>query len=176
MRFHRAIFLVASLGAAAAFATPTFTGVMQTELMMSGPPPGVCGVCHLNGVTTTGTVTTPFGRAVRMNGLMANNDNSLRSALTALQMANTDSDGDGCPDIAELKTMPPTNPNVATDCSAGGDGGTVVMDGGTGGGGGGAGGGGPSIGPIRYGCGASSVPELMALAAVLALALRARRG
>ncbi|MBL8919648.1 MAG: hypothetical protein JNJ54_12345 [Myxococcaceae bacterium] len=174
MRFHRAIFFAASLGAAAASATPTFTGVMQTELMMSGPPPGVCGVCHLNGVTTTGTVTTPFGRAVRMNGLMANNDASLRAALTALTMANTDSDGDGCSDIAELKGMPsPTNPNVATDCSAGGDGGTMVMDGGMGGGG--AGGGGPTIGPIRYGCGANSVPELMALAAVVALALRARR-
>jgi hypothetical protein len=175
MRFDRAIFVAASLGAAAAFATPTFTGVMQTELMMSGPPPGVCGVCHLNGVTTSGTVTTPFGRALRMNGLMANNEGSLRMALMALQTANTDSDMDGCPDIAELRAMPtPTNPNLGGDCASG-DGGMVMMDGGAGGGGGGAGGGGANIGPIRYGCGANAVPELMAAAAALALALRARR-
>lgn len=173
MRLDRAIFIVASLGAVVASATPTFTGVMQTDLMMGGPPPGVCGVCHLNGVTTTGTVTTPFGRALRMNGLQANNEASLRSALTALEMANTDSDMDGCADIAELKAMPaPTNPNVAGDCASG-DGGVVVPDGGMGGGG--AGGGGATIGPIRYGCGANAVPELMALAAVVALALRARR-
>lgn len=172
MRLDRTIFLGASLSAVAAFATPTFTGVMQTELMMSGPPPGVCGVCHLNGVTTTGTVTTPFGRALRMNGLTANDEASLRMALMALQTANTDSDMDGCTDIAELKAMPmPTNPNRGGDCTLS-DGGVSMVDGGAGGG---AGGGGVSIGPIRYGCGANSVPGVLGLAGLLTLLVR-RRG
>ena len=161
MRFDRAILMGATMLASAALATPTFTGVMQTELGMSGPPPGVCAVCHLNGVTTTGTVTTPFGRALRMNGLMPNNDATLKAALAAVEAANTDSDMDGCTDIAELKAMPdPTNPNRAGDCG-GGDGGT--------------GGGTAVLGPIRYGCGASSVPGMLGLVGVLALITRRRR-
>lgn len=162
MRFDRAMLMGAVLVASAALATPTFTGVMQNELGMSGPPPGVCAVCHLNGVTTTGTVTTPFGRAMRMNGLMPNNDDSLKAALAAIDMANTDSDMDGCTDIAELKAMPdPTNPNRAGDCGGGSDGGTA--------------GGTATLGPIRYGCGANSVPGVLGLVGVLALLARRRR-
>lgn len=166
MRFDRAILMGAVLAASAALATPTFTGVMQTELGMSGPPPGVCAVCHLNGVTATGTVTTPFGRALRMNGLMPNNDASLKAALAAIDAANTDSDMDGCTDIAELKAMPdPTNPNRAGDCGGSSDGGT----------GGGTAGGTAVLGPIRYGCGANSVPGVLSLVGVLALLARRRR-
>lgn len=170
MSFHRALLLGAGLVASAAQATPTFTGVMQTELMMSGPPPGVCAVCHLNGATTTGTVTTPFGRAMRMQGLTANNEASLRMALAALEAAGTDSDMDGCSDIAELKAMPmPTNPNRAGDCQRS-DGGAT----GGGGAGGGGAGGGSTLGPIRYGCGANVVPGALGLVALLTLWRRRR--
>ncbi len=173
MIFQRAWILGPVLVASAASATPTFTGVMQTELMMSGPPPGVCAVCHLNGATATGTVTTPFGRAMRMQGLAANNEASLRSALAALATANTDSDMDGCSDIAELKAMPtPTNPNRAGDCGSSDAGSTG--GGAAGGSGGGTGGGGTMLGPIRYGCGANVVPGAIGLGAILML-LRRRR-
>lgn len=172
MIFQRAWILGPVLVASAASATPTFTGVMQTELMMSGPPPGVCAVCHLNGATATGTVTTPFGRAMRMQGLAANNEASLRSALAALATANTDSDMDGCSDIAELKAMPtPTNPNRAGDCGSSDAGST---GGGAAGGSGGGTGGGTMLGPIRYGCGANVVPGAIGLGAILLL-LRRRR-
>lgn len=162
MRFDRAILMGATLLASAALATPTFPGLMETELGMAGPPVGVCAVCHLNGLTTADAVTTPFARAMRMNGLMPNNDDSLKAALIAIEMANTDSDMDGCTDIAELKAMPdPTNPNRAGDCGGSTDGGT--------------GGGTATIGPIRYGCGANSVPGMLGLVGILAMLTRRRR-
>ncbi len=165
----RALFLTLVL-ASVASATPTFTGVIQTETGQQ--PPGLCGVCHTGGIGMAGNVTTPFGRALRMQGLLPNNEASLTTAIGALRMANTDSDGDGCSDIAELSTNPPTNPNRA-DCSSG-DAGT--SDGGTGGGAaGGSGGGGTELPPISYGCGSNVVPGLFALAALIVAMWRPRR-
>jgi hypothetical protein len=159
MTFQRTVILSSVLVASLASATPTFTGVMQTELMMSGPPPGVCAVCHRNGSTMTGTVTTPLGSALRMKGLAANNEASLRMALAALEESGTDSDMDGCSDIAELKAMPtPTDPNRPGDCA--------TVDAGS------TGGGGSTLGPIRYGCGASVVPGAIGLTALLLLRRR----
>jgi hypothetical protein len=157
----------------AALATAGFPGEIQSVLGTSAPPPGSCAVCHFNSnFTRAGVMGTPFGRTMLMNGVMANSEMSLRAALTAIEMANTDSDMDGCPDIAELKSMPATNPNTR-DCSVGAaDGGTA---GGAAGGGGGTGGGPPEIGPLRYGCGANVVPGLVGALALVLLAQRRRR-
>lgn len=169
----RTLFLCTFALASLAGATPTFTGVIQTET--GQPPPGTCAVCHQGGIGMMGNVTTPFGQALRANGLMPNNEASLTTALNALRTMNTDSDGDGCPDLAELSTAPPTNPNRA-DCSAGGDGGTLE-DGGMGGGtaGGATGGGGTELPPLSYGCGSNVVPGLFGLAALLVALWRPRR-
>lgn len=95
--------------ARAAAATPNFPGEIQNHLSLGYQP--ACAVCHLNGVTGLGTVTTPFGVSMRNRGCVANNTGSLDTALDALSAEMTDSDGDGTGDIAEL--VAGTDPNVA---------------------------------------------------------------
>lgn len=164
----RAIVFTVLAASVTAQATPTFTGLIETEL--GRPPPGTCGVCHAGGIGMVGNVTTPFGRAMRMAGLMPNDEATLTAALNALRTANTDSDGDGCTDIAELSANSTTSPNRA-DCSATADGGSDT-DGGMGGGtAGGAGGGGTTLPPISYGCGSDVTPGALAILAVVLLAL-----
>lgn len=70
-----------------------------------------CSLCHANGQTGFGTVTTPFGTSMRARGLVAQNIGSLDTALDALAAEKTDSDHDGVPDIDELEAG--TDPNVA---------------------------------------------------------------
>ena len=100
------------LGATSARATPTFPGVIQKELGLSSTPQ--CAVCHQGGQTAVGTVTTPFGAALRGKGLVFYNDASLRTALGALAAENVDSDGDGMSDVEELKADRDPNKNDAT--------------------------------------------------------------
>jgi uncharacterized protein (TIGR03382 family) len=155
MRIERAMLLGAMVAASSALATPTFPSVLQTELKITTVP--ACAVCHLNGVTSAGTVTTPFGKALRMNGLVANDDASLKTALAAVKTANSDSDADGCTDVDEL--VAGTNPNKAGDCGGGGTGGGTAT----------------TLPPIKYGCGASSVPGALGVLAVALLIRRRRR-
>jgi MYXO-CTERM domain-containing protein len=100
-----ALFLL--LAAAPAGASPNYPAEIQKQLGLSYTPS--CAICHQNGVTGTGTVTTLFGQAMRAHGLVAGNIASLDTALAALEAEGTDSDGDGVPDIQELKNG--TNPN-----------------------------------------------------------------
>ncbi len=99
----------ALLGARTAGATPNFPGAIKSHLTLASQPP--CAVCHQNGVTGLGTVTTPFGTSMRARGLQANDTGSLNTALDALSAEGTDSDGDGTGDIAEL--VAGTDPNTA---------------------------------------------------------------
>jgi len=101
------------LGSSIAHATPGFPAVIQSSLGLSYQPP--CSVCHQNGVTGFGTVTTPFGAALRQRGLRAGNDATLRAALDELEREGIDSDGDGTPDVAELRMG--QDPNQAGDAS-----------------------------------------------------------
>ena len=136
------------LAAAPALASASFPATVQSHLALAQQP--ACALCHLNGITGLGTVTTPFGRTLRAHGCLAANDATLISALDAMQADASDSDGDGVPDIQEL--LAGTDPNVAS----GGDGGVEPLP------------------PIRYGCGASVAPGLLGALGALAL-LRVRR-
>jgi MYXO-CTERM domain-containing protein len=64
-----------------ASATPTFPGVLQTELALATTPS--CNACHV-GLTSRGTVTTDLGRALLSRGMVAGNEESLRTAIKAL--------------------------------------------------------------------------------------------
>ena len=152
--------------AAPAFATDMFPATIQTKYGLPDLPPELCALCHTNGIVGSGTVNTPFGRALRMRGLLPSNAASLTAALDALAADAVDSDNDGVTDVAEL--MAGTSPNVANALRGGGAGGGV------GAGGAGGGGGVIVIPPPKFGCGGAVVPELIFLSALLPL-LRSRR-
>jgi hypothetical protein len=120
----------AALGGAAwsrpAAASPTYPNLVQQHLSLGYAPP--CSVCHQNGVTGYGTVTTPFGKSMRDAGLQAEDPAALNAALDQLAANGTDSDGDGVPDIQELVAGSDPNgpgslsasrvPNPAYGCGA----------------------------------------------------------
>jgi len=142
---NRALLLALAV-AGPALASSTFPVAVQTHLSLSAPPPQSCALCHLNGVTGVGTVNTLFGISLRAHGAVAVDEAKLGTALDAMRADNTDSDGDGTPDIQEL--INGTDPNDA---------------------------GGPKLPNPRYGCGANAVPGLMAFGALVLLSLRRRR-
>jgi hypothetical protein len=103
-----AIPLVLAL-ASTAEAQPEYPSAIEQHLGLGYTVP--CSVCHDKGNTGSGTVTTPFGWAMRGQGLVADDPSSVNAALDALKSAKTDSDGDGADDIAEL--VAGTDPNSA---------------------------------------------------------------
>jgi len=155
--FRTSLFLL--LASAPVWASAQFPTTIKTKYSLAAEPP--CAICHTNGITGIGTVNTPFGTAMRMHGLVAGSDASLNTALDAMAAAGVDSDGDGVTDVDELKAG--TDPNVAPPSTDGG------MGGGTGGGGG------TVVGPPKYGCGATVVPELLFLAGLVPLLRRRSR-
>ncbi len=91
-----------------AFASPVFPGAIQQHLGLTYSPP--CSLCHAGGVTGLGTVTTPFGNAMRVRGLVARDIASLDTALDRMASDQVDSNGNGVSDIDELKAG--TDPNA----------------------------------------------------------------
>ncbi len=83
-----------------AWADPTYPAEIQSHLGLSYAPP--CTLCHSSNAGGLGTVVTPFGKAMRSAGLTTDIA-TLDPALDALAKANVDSNGDGIPDIQQLK-------------------------------------------------------------------------
>ncbi|HZA14137.1 MAG TPA: hypothetical protein VE618_06560, partial [Myxococcaceae bacterium] len=97
----RTLFVLASVVFALdASATPNFPPAIRVAESLPSDPP--CGLCH-RGVEMAGTVTTPFGVSMRQRGLVMYDVVSLRNALEAMRAAGVDSDGDGTPDLEELR-------------------------------------------------------------------------
>ncbi len=131
--------------AGTAAATAELPAAIASTLGTTRVPP--CAVCHFNGVTGAGTVTTAFGKSMRSRGLRPNDVASLNAALDRMAADRVDSDGDGVTDVDELKAG--TDPN----------------------------GGGAGFEPPVYGCGSASPaasPPPLAPAALAAFALRRR--
>jgi hypothetical protein len=103
------------LTASTASATRQFPRAIQSHLGLASEPP--CSLCHLNGNTGGGTVTTPFGRSARDRSLVADNADILDAILDQMKAERVDSDADGVPDIDEL--IAGTDPNSPPDDSIG---------------------------------------------------------
>ncbi len=101
-----ALALVLLLPAGPSAASPTYPAEIQTQLSLSYTPQ--CAICHANGVTGYGTVTTPFGLAMRARGLGCCSIPSLDTALAALE-------GEGSPYIGYLKEgLDPNDPGAGS--------------------------------------------------------------
>jgi hypothetical protein len=124
------------LGAGSAAASPTYPAEIQSHLGLSYTPP--CAICHEGGRGGTGTVTTAFGRAMMDRGLHASDPAALDAALDKMAADGVDSDGDGTPDIEQLKQG--RDPNGATGVAIGAP-------------------------PVEYGCGALTIAGTRAASA-----------
>lgn len=146
-----------------AAASSVYPGDIKSDLSLSYTPP--CTICHQTNQGGSGTATQAFAVAMKANGLTGGaNASALSTALTALETAGTDSDGDGTPDIEQLKAGMDPNTGATIDGSSS-SGSTSVP---------------------AYGCGAhaqlaagplpnSPAPFLATMAAVAGLALTRRR-
>jgi hypothetical protein len=101
--------VLASLISTPAFASATFPPTIQADLGLASPPP--CTLCHRNDLGGAGTVVSPFGRTlVNHFGLTSTNTDGLKGALAGDDAQHLDSDGDGVPDIDELRAG--SDPNL----------------------------------------------------------------
>jgi MYXO-CTERM domain-containing protein len=106
--------LIALAVAPAARAKERFPSIIRDDpaLQLNYDPP--CRLCHIQGTTGAGSVSTPFATSMLAHG-MTQDEATIVPALTALAADGTDSDGDGKSDIFELQhDMDPNTPADAT--------------------------------------------------------------
>jgi len=97
-----ALALSSSVRTTSVAASPSYPLDVQKDLMLTSPPD--CTLCHQNDLGGKGTVSTYFGHTLLRDGAEGNDDSAaLAAALTTLERDKTDSDGDGVPDIDELR-------------------------------------------------------------------------
>ncbi len=94
-----------------AHASPTFPAEVQKQLDMPCVPQ--CTLCHRDTGGGKGTVVRPFGQAMMAMGLEGKHPELIVTALGALEQGSADSDGDGTPDVTELREG--KNPNQTGD-------------------------------------------------------------
>ncbi|MET0793834.1 MAG: hypothetical protein ABW061_20110 [Polyangiaceae bacterium] len=87
----------------------TFPTLIQNELGMPCVP--ACTICHKDNLGGYGTITEPFGKSMQAAGLLFV-EQTLSPALKKLETDGTDSDGDGIPDITELRVGQDPNGNL----------------------------------------------------------------
>ena len=91
---------LALLSAHVAIATSNFPAALESELGTVCRPP--CTVCHTNNSGGSGTVTQPFGVAMKDRGLVGGSVSKLQAALAQMDADGVDSDGDGILDTQAL--------------------------------------------------------------------------
>lgn len=74
-----------------------------------------CTICHASTAGGSGTVVKPFGVYLQQRGLVSNDANSLKTALTAMTGERHDTDGDGITDGDELKNGTDPNPSATSN-------------------------------------------------------------
>lgn len=104
------------LSSSKANATSRFPSAIYYHLLLPYMPP--CSLCHARGSTGPGTAQTPFALSAQARGMIKKDNNSLTAALDAMDRDAVDSDGDGVPDIQELRDD--TNPNTPANVSLSG--------------------------------------------------------
>jgi hypothetical protein len=95
-----------------ALASPIFPDAIA-ETVGAGSNVPVCTICHASLSGGIGTVVKPFGQYMQSRGLTFGNTDSLKAALQAMIGEKHDTDGDGIPDVDELKAG--TDPNGASN-------------------------------------------------------------
>src|SRR6185312_14195253 len=82
-----------------------------------------CTTCHIRPEGGIGTARQPFGLAMQRAGLQAGQPSKIPAALDKLEADGSDVDGDGVPDIEELREgQSPDAANTPLKCyDTGGD-------------------------------------------------------
>jgi hypothetical protein len=86
-----------------ASASPTYPGLIDTDLGISYLGTSDCIICHATNSGGVGTVVQPFGMAMKAAGLTLENPPALQAALATLAANGTESDCSGVSDIEQLK-------------------------------------------------------------------------